>query len=71
MDTNATLIRTTAVSKKTTLAKSTIWLKVSQGLFPKPIKLSPSIYVWKEADIDAWIDALASKDLEVSNEVIK
>ena len=71
MDTNATLIRTTAVSKKTTLAKSTIWLKVSQGLFPKPIKLSPSIYVWKEADIDAWIDALVSKDLEVSNEVIK
>lgn len=71
MDTNATLIRTTAVSKKTTLAKSTIWLKVSQGLFPKPIKLSPSIYVWKESDIDAWIDALVSKDLEVSNEVIK
>lgn len=50
------LLRITDVSNKTTLAKSTIWLKISQGKFPKPTKLSDSINVWRESDIDAWID---------------
>lgn len=49
------LLRIDDVSKKTTLAKSTIWLKLSQGKFPKPGKLGPSINVWKESDIDSWI----------------
>ena len=50
------LLRITDVSKITTLAKSTIWLKVSQNQFPKPSKLSPSITVWKESDVWQWID---------------
>ena len=50
------LLRIADVSNKTTLAKSTIWLKMSQGKFPKPTKLSDSINVWRESDIDAWID---------------
>jgi len=50
------LLRITEVSNKTTLAKSTIWLKMSQGKFPKPTKLSDSINVWRESDIDAWIN---------------
>lgn len=50
------LLRIAAVSQKTTLAKSTIWLKVAQGKFPKPIKLDNSISVWIESDIDAWIN---------------
>ena len=50
------LLRITDVSNKTTLAKSTIWLKMSQGKFPKPTKLSDSINVCRESDIDAWID---------------
>jgi prophage regulatory protein len=50
------LLRIGDVSKKTTLAKSTLWLKIAQGQFPRPIKLSPAIRVWKESDIDAWID---------------
>ena len=51
------LLRIDEVSKKTTLAKSTLWLKISQGKFPKPIKLSPAINVWKESEINAWIDS--------------
>ncbi len=50
------LLRITDVSNKTTLAKSTIWLKISQGKFPRPTKLSDSINIWRESDIDAWID---------------
>ena len=53
---NSQLLRITEVSKKTTLAKSTIWLKIAQGKFPAPAKLSPAISVWKEADINNWIN---------------
>ena len=51
------LLRIEDVSNKTTLAKSTIWLKLSQGKFPKPTKISYAISVWKESDIDNWIES--------------
>ncbi len=56
MDANIKLLRIADVSIKTTLAKSTIWLKMAEGSFPKPTKLSPAINVWKESDIDEWIE---------------
>jgi len=56
MDANVKLLRIADVSIKTTLAKSTIWLKMAEGSFPKPTKLSPAITVWKESDIDEWIE---------------
>ena len=56
MDANLKLLRIADVSIKTTLAKSTIWLKMAEGSFPKPTKLSPAINVWKESDIDEWIE---------------
>jgi prophage regulatory protein len=57
MNTTLKLLRIEDVSQKTTLAKSTLWLKISQGVFPKPTKLSPAINVWKESDIDNWIES--------------
>lgn len=57
LNTSLKLLRIEDVSQKTTLAKSTLWLKIAQGLFPKPTKLSPAINVWKESDIDNWIES--------------
>jgi prophage regulatory protein len=51
------LFRISEVSKQTSLAKSTIWLWVAQGKFPKPLSLSPTVKVWRRSDIDAWIDS--------------
>ncbi|MBT8543007.1 AlpA family phage regulatory protein [Polynucleobacter paneuropaeus] len=56
MEAHIKLLRIADVSTKTTLAKSTIWLKMAEGSFPKPTKLSPAINVWKESDIDKWIE---------------
>ncbi len=47
-------LRIKDVMKKTGIAKSTIWLWVSEGKFPKPIKLSPRITVWDEISIEQW-----------------
>ena len=64
MESNVRLLRIGDVSKKTTLGKSTIWLKMAEGNFPKPTKLSPAINVWKESDIDEWIENKFSQPSE-------
>jgi prophage regulatory protein len=66
MDANIKLLRIADVSTKTTLAKSTIWLKMAEGSFPKPTKLSPAINVWKESDIDEWIEKKFSQPSELN-----
>lgn len=54
------LIRLTEVIELTGLGKSTVWMYIQQGKFPKQIKISPRISVWKLSDIEAWI----SKQIE-------
>ena len=49
-------LRIKDVMKKTGIAKSTIWLWVSEGKFPKPIKLSPRITVWESNKINEWMN---------------
>ncbi|OAV34499.1 hypothetical protein AO364_1884 [Moraxella catarrhalis] len=39
------------------IGKSTVWNWVKQGKFPQPIKLSPTITVWRNQDIHAWLQA--------------
>ncbi|WP_108062619.1 helix-turn-helix transcriptional regulator [Poseidonibacter lekithochrous] len=51
-------LRITDVMKKTGIAKSTIWLWVSENRFPKPIKLSPRITVWEEDKVNEWMSKL-------------
>ena len=53
---NNQLLRIQEVSDLTSLAKSTINLWVTQGKFPKPLMLSSTVKVWREPDIDDWID---------------
>ena len=37
------------------LSRSTIYLKVAQGSFPKPINLGPRAVGWVASEIDAWL----------------
>ncbi|MBU3617606.1 AlpA family transcriptional regulator [Polynucleobacter sp. JS-Fieb-80-E5] len=60
MKSSIKLLRISDVANKTTLAKSTLWLKIAKGEFPKPIKISPAISVWKEADVDSWIESFCN-----------
>ena len=49
------LLRLPELCEKTGYKKSTIWLKISKGEFPKQIKMSSRISVWLESEIDDWI----------------
>jgi len=47
-------LRLPHVMEKTGIGRSSIYAKVRDGSFPKPIKLSTRMIGWIEADIDAW-----------------
>jgi len=38
------------------VARSTFWQGVKNGLYPKPIKLSPRVTVWRVEDIREFIE---------------
>lgn len=38
------------------VSEKTIWQWVKQGKFPKPIRLSANVTVWRLSDIQAWLD---------------
>ena len=49
------ILRMPAVSKRTGLSRSTIYLAISEGRFPKPIHLSERAVGWIDSEIDDWI----------------
>jgi len=44
------------------VSKSSIYLWVSQGKFPKSFKIGGGTSVWSEIDISEWIDSLNKSD---------
>lgn len=55
------VLKISKVMDRTAQSRSSIYLKISQGLFPKPIKLGKRSVGWLESDIDNWIDNLVEK----------
>lgn len=55
---STSILRLPDVLKRTGLARSTLYLRIAQGLFPKPISLGFRSVGWLESEIDQWIDNL-------------
>jgi prophage regulatory protein len=51
-----TILRRKTVQSRTGLSRSSIYLKISKGTFPKPINLGARAVGWLENDIDNWIN---------------
>jgi prophage regulatory protein len=49
------ILRLPAVKTRTGLAGSTIYLRISEGSFPKPISLGSRAVGWIEAEIEEWL----------------
>ena len=49
------ILRLPTVKARTGLSRSTIYLRMSQGSFPKPIALGGRAIGWLENEIDEWI----------------
>lgn len=48
-------LRRRAVEEITGLSRSTIYLLMSKGQFPRPIKLTTKAVAWSEASIVDWL----------------
>lgn len=51
------VLRRRTVEARTGLSRSTIYLRMAQGTFPKSIPLGPRAIGWLEAEVEAWLQA--------------
>jgi prophage regulatory protein len=50
-----TILRLPAVKTRTGLSRSTIYLRVSQGTFPRPVGLGGRAVGWLEEEVQSWL----------------
>jgi prophage regulatory protein len=50
-----TILRLPAVKTRTGLSRSTIYLRVAAGNFPKPISLGARAVGWVETEVESWL----------------
>lgn len=55
--TSTKLIRFPELLRRVPLSRSTIYLQISRGEFPAPVKIGPRAVAWSEALVDAWAQA--------------
>ena len=49
------ILRLPQVKARTGLSRSTIYLRISEGHFPKPISLGGRAVGWVESEVDDWL----------------
>ena len=50
------ILRLPTVKARTGLSRSTIYLRISEGRFPKPVSLGGRAVGWIEAEITEWLN---------------
>jgi prophage regulatory protein len=50
-----TILRLPEVKRSTGLSRSTIYLRIAQDAFPKPVSLGGRAVGWLEAEIQQWL----------------
>ena len=50
-----TILRLPDVKRSTGLSRSTIYLRITQEIFPKPVSLGGRAVGWLEAEIQEWL----------------
>ena len=58
-----TILRRKQVEERTGLSRSTIYLRVKEGTFPKQVRLGPRTVGWVESEINALLaDCIEHRD---------
>lgn len=52
---STTILRLPAVKQRTGLSRSTLYLRISQGTFPRSIDLGGRAVGWVQAEVEEWI----------------
>ena len=59
------ILRLPSVKARTGLSRSTIYLRISEGSFPKPVSLGGRAVGWIEAEVNDWLN----QQIEASRKV--
>ena len=54
------LLRLADVTRVVGVSRSTIYLMISRGEFPRPVKISARTSRWRASDIEKWVEGLAA-----------
>lgn len=54
------LLRLQDVIERTSLGKTTIYKRIGEGAFPRPVSLGGQCVRWREVEIDDWIRSLSA-----------
>ena len=60
------IIRLPKVMSRTGLSRSTIYLRISQGVFPKPVNLGGRAVGWIEEEIQDWLQLQIDSSRQVT-----
>ncbi len=60
------VLRRREVQARTGLSRSSIYLRMAQGTFPRAIPLGPRAVGWVETEVDDWLDErVAERDARI------
>jgi prophage regulatory protein len=62
-----TILRLPTVKARTGLSRSTIYLRISEGRFPKPISLGGRAVGWVEKEITEWLNQQIEHSRKAAN----
>ncbi len=61
------VLRLPLVKGRTGLSRSTIYLRIAEGSFPKPVNLGSRAVGWLESEIEAWLASRVEVSRNPSN----
>ena len=61
------ILRLPTVKARTGLSRSTIYLRISEGRFPKPVSLGGRAVGWVEKEIDDWLSQQIDNSRKAAN----
>ena len=56
------LNRLPEVMRRTAMSRSSVYLAMKKGTFPKPVRIGERAVAWRESDLQHWIDERAGGD---------
>jgi len=61
------ILRLPAVKARTGLSRSTIYLRISEGSFPKPVSLGSRAVGWIEEEVNEWLNQRIESSRKATN----
>lgn len=62
------ILRLPEVQELTSLSSTTIYRRISEGTFPRQIRLGANTVGWFDTEIDAWLEECASSGVKSEGE---